>query len=180
MSTQPDSTPDLDLDAWLDDLELATETVTVYSKASLVATHNTLNAQLREALQRQRRAGDEDVESEATLGNEENVDSEVDRLTAAVDANYREMKASGRAFTFTAVTQEVYDDLLAQHTDLAAPPAERFDSAGFMLSALAAAAVPRMSLERVNTLRRKLPTSEFQRLAAACSRVLNGSVDLPL
>lgn len=179
MTTPPDQPETrMDLDAWLDDVELVTTTVTVFAKSSLVNRHNDLNTQLRDALQKQREAGSEG-QSEATLGDEAE-GNDVARLTEQVDANYQAMKASGHTFTFSALTQEIYDDLLKAHTDLSAPPEKRFDGAGFMMASMAASAVPRMSVAEVATLRRRLPVSEFGRLATAVQKVINGSVDLPL
>lgn len=160
----------VDLDAWLEGVELPTEDVTVYSKASAVARHAELNEQLALAKLRAERQRNGEQDEERSMG-EEGAQADVDRLTAAIDANYQDMKASGRTFTLAALTMDEYDRLIEENQG---------DAKGFAIQSIGLAAKPELSVDQVERLRKRLPMTEFNRLLDTVTRLTNGGVHLPL
>jgi hypothetical protein len=168
MTDTPQDAPALDLDAWLDDLELPTDTVTIYNRPSLVAEYQRVQSDLVAA---QRAARDDDDDTERAVGEE----SPVAELTQRRDRLRTKLEASGHKFRLHGLSQEAHQGLIERHRD---KQTGQLDLNGYIAACLAATAdIPE---EKVAALRSRLHVAEWTKLTDRVQALLNGTTDLPL
>lgn len=162
-----DDQPALDLDSWLDDLELPTDSVTIYNRPSLVAEYQRVQGDLLVAQRVER----DDDDAERAVGEE----SEVASLTERRDALRERLEASGHVFRLHGLTQEAHQALLDRHRD---KQTGQLDIEGYIAVLVAATAdIPE---DKVATLRKRLHVAEWTKLTGAVQALLNGTTNLPL
>jgi hypothetical protein len=149
------SNGDFDLDTWLDDYQPLVTEARVVQKAALIAEHGRLEQAWLEA---QRAARDVMHDPAAA------------QAEAALRACEAEIGASEKTFTFTGVGTEAWQDLKRRHPPT---PKQREEGDEVDLEAWAPAAVaacsldPKVTLPQAQTMLRKLPIGEFEKLVFA-------------
>lgn len=144
-----------DLDTWLDGYEALVVEARVVQKAALISEHSRLDLAWLEA-----KNAAKDVMH----------DSESAEAEAALRACEAEIAASEKTFKFTGIGHEAWQNLKRQH-----PPtqAQRLEGDEVNLEAWAPEVVaacslePKITLSQAQTMMRKLPPGEFEKLFLA-------------
>lgn len=155
-----------DLDTWLDDYRPYTTEVSVCGRADLVARRTQLDVALGEAIKT--------AKADDLLNS-----PDVAAARRAVDDNDAEIAQAQRTFTFAGVGNEAWHNLKRRH-----PPTDADKLVGndtnlikFAPALISAASAddPKVTLPQAETLMRKLPPGEFDKLFDAALSA-NGQV----
>ncbi len=154
---------EFDMDAWLDDYQPVVVEAKVVQKAALLAEHSRLEQALLDA---QQAAGD--VLADPAVG----------EARRAVQACESEIAASQKVFTFQSTGHEAWQSLKRKH-----PPTPEDTKVGseVHMDTFAPAAIamfslePKITLPQAETMMRKLPPGEVEKVYAAVLQA-NGEV----
>ncbi len=146
---------DFDLDSWLDDYEPVVVEARVVQKASLITEHTRLGQALFEA----RKAADDVMH-----------DPEAARLTAELRAVEEQIEASEKTFRFHGIGHGPWQDLKRKH-----PPSPEDRETGVDVNLttwcpavlVACSLDPKITGPQAETMMRKLPPGEFDKLLLA-------------
>lgn len=157
----------LDIEKVLASVRPKTTTVRVCLRGDLLAQHEELERELAEAIR---------------LDMTENRHAQAPVIAAKVTALQKKIQAAEVEFTFTAVGQQAWTDLVVQH-----PATERdteagldFDSSKFPVAAIAASCTnPVMTLAQAETLYERLNGGQWGELWQGCLRANVAGADVP-
>lgn len=148
-----------DLGAFLDELQPVRATARISARADLVARHEELEAALVDALRNDQAAGG--------IGDPQAAPAIAEQLVA-LEA---EIEGSARTFTFEAIGNRAWLDLIAEHPPSAEQRDEGLDHdpSTFPRAAILASCVePRLSAEQVEVLENRLNLAQWRQLWQAC------------
>lgn len=169
------NTTAFDLDAWLNDIAPAQQTVRIYARGDLADRDEALRNRIVIAERRTRQLADDDETggSDAAMGDDPGIE-DVEALKAERAALRDDLEASGHDFVLKGITQRVQDRIVDESTD----DTGKIDGAELTFRSLAAS----MGCERstVDSLADRLSVGEFARLVNAMREVTQGVVELPL